>query len=61
MEDPKKDNMEDKKSISKNISNEELENVSGGSEVTDRERRRRERMDRRPTTEPGEFKRRRAF
>ena len=53
--------MEDKESISKNISNEELENASGGSEETDRERRRRERMRRIRTTEPGEFKRRRAF
>ena len=53
--------MEDKESISKNISNEELENASGGSEETDRERRRRERMERARTTEPGEFKRRRAF
>ena len=34
---------------------------TANSEETHRERRRRERMDRRPTTEPGEFKRRRAF
>ncbi len=52
---------EEKESINENISDEELENATGGSEETDRERRRRERMDRRRTTEPGEFKRRRAF
>ena len=53
--------MEDPKNTKDDISDEELESASGGSEETDRERRRRERMNRRPTTEPGEFKRRRAF
>ena len=52
---------EEKESINENISDEELENATGGSEETDRERRRGERMDRSRTTEPGEFKRRRAF
>ena len=53
--------MEEKESINENIPEEELENASGGSQETDRERRRRRRVDTRPTTEPGEFKRRRAF
>ena len=53
--------MEDSKNTKDDISNEELDNASGGSKETDRERRRRERMDRRPITEPGELKRRRAF
>ena len=53
--------MEDPKNIKDDISVEEMENATGGSGETNRDRRRRERMDRRPTTEPGEFKRRKAF
>ena len=40
--------MEEKESINENISAEELESVSGGSEQTDRDLRRREIKDREP-------------
>ena len=55
-EQPKKNNMKEKEDIDENIAKEELESATGGTEETDWERQRRERLER-----PGKLKRIRAF